>query len=1101
MGKTYHDITGTVGTTPRVRLNHTAARSGAISGIWRRFPRGACLLALSALAFGLRAAEPPPRSFDIPAGAGKTTLESFAKQAKVEVIYSADKVEGVKTNSVKGDYTPRQALEQLVAETGLVVVQDPKSGALTVTKPAPATRKENTTENEPPFTEGRPTMLERVDVSTTRIDGLNNKGLLQAGANAPLYHEVVTRLDIERMGVSSLEELFRYIPQTSSASTFMQAPAGFSNVSGGLTSRTSTVGLRGFDSSQTVVLVNGRALPRSGLGSNGGADIARIPIAAIERVEILPYAGSAIYGAGALGGAINVILRKEYTGRDLTTYFGTSTDGGATEYRATYLEGRSFNGGKTNLTYALSYQHREALRANQRDYLDDAFRRYGPDSTAVNPQGQRLFETLILPAFAGSPATILIQGGATSGDLGIPGAAGVRYAGVPAGLTAAQALALTPGSFTATAGKPTLSPRYGRSILYEPIESFSVNAQLEHEFVKDKLNAYGEFTVGQNRKSYSMPQQLVEYLDADDPLNPFRNNVTPGFAGRAVTVFLDSPDLPDPSILYKDESARAVLGLKGQITERWEWSVDGVLDYSHSLTNSKNPSTDLIDLNDLDPYADPGPSAPAEVRRAIYPLFSDHTKYPISQADADKYFGTVRRSASHGLQWEGNARVMGEVFNLPAGPLRASAVGKYQHWDFVSGQLMDGSDATSRLIHNVGWDTSSSSTPGTRKIRQGAVEVSVPVISKQWQPLPIEGLDLQGSLSRELDTSSGLNSEDKPFTNKQSATSSVVAVKLQVTRDVALRASYSEGFYPPNWWDVSAPTTEFPVGGYFPDPKRGNTMQFTPMIAVKQGGNPNLTPEKAKSDNFGVILTPRWLPNLTLNLDYWKIKKTDAVVSTSFVDIIANPDAFGFLITRQAPGAGDPAGWLGRITAVDARAFNASVTDTEGIDVGLRYNEVKTAVGTFEFAGSASFTNKFLLATTPTAPIVNTAGGSGPIRWRGNASATWLRGRWSATITGRYVGHHSTSTTAPSESYPGASSLDGGRIPAYLHWDLQASYEIPYGIAAADGWKTWFSGAKFTLGMLNVLNDKPAFLSSGAFYDGADDPRQRYVYLQVKKSF
>jgi hypothetical protein len=112
-----------------------------------------------------------------------------------------------------------------------------------------------------------------------------------------------------------------------------------------------------------------------------------------------------------------------------------------------------------------------------------------------------------------------------------------------------------------------------------------------------------------------------------------------------------------------------------------------------------------------------------------------------------------------------------------------------------------------------------------------------------------------------------------------------------------------------------------------------------------------------------------------------------------------------------------------------------------------------------------------------------------------------MKDRWSTTLTGRYVGHHSTPTTAPSSSYPGASSLDGGRIPAYLHWDIQASYEIPYVAGVARTWKSWIYGTKFTLGVLNVFNDKPAFVSSGAFYDGADDPRQCYVYLQAKKSF
>lgn len=1049
----------------------------------------------------LAATPPAPQAFDIPAGEGEPALTAFARQAKVEVIYSIDKVEGVKTNAVKGELAPRAALERLVAGTGLIVLEDEKTGALTVTTPEPASAPKSAAAEA---TENRLVKLENVEVRADRIDGLNNRGLLQAGENAPLYHEVVSRQDIERLGISSLEELFRYIPQTSNATTSLQAPASNSNTTGGLINKPSTIGLRGFDSSQTVVLINGRALPRSGLGGDGGADIGRIPIAAIERVEVLPYSGSAIYGAGAIGGAINIILRKDYSGSDLTTYVGTSTGGGATEYRVTYLEGRSFNRGKTNLTLTLSYQHRDALRANQRDYLDEALARYGPGSTAVNAQGQSIFEQLILPAFAGSPATILVSNppGAAVDDLGIPGAAGVRYAAIPAGTTAAQSLALTPASFTATAGKAVLSPRYSRSILYEPIDAYSLNAQVGHEFIKDKLDGYGEFTVGYTRKDYSMPQQIVFYLDADDPLNPFRTDVTPGFVGRPVTILVDTPDLPDPTVLSQNQSARAVLGLKGQFSERWGWSVDGVVDYAHNTLDSSNPPDNLDSLIKLTPYSDPGPAAPAEVRRAVYPILEDHSQSPLSAEDVRRYFEAHRLSSSNSVQYEANARVLGELVSLPAGPLRTSVAGKYQDWDFNGGQLMTGSDAWSQLVNNGPVPENTSPSGGSRKIWMGVAELSVPVIGRAWQPIPVESFEIQASAAYERDQSEAHDPDRGTLTDRQSANSRVLAGKLQVTPDVALRGSFSEGFFPPEWGAFSMPTSTFMLPGFFADPKRGNTMQFTPMMTITQGGNTALKPETAKSQNAGLILTPRFLPGLTLSVDYWKIAKKDAIVSTSFTDIIANPDAFGFLITREEPTPAEAAiGWLGRITAVDARAINASRTTTEGFDLQARYSLPTASAGTFDFMGGASFTNFFLLQTTPVAPIINTSGGSGPIRWRGNASLTWTKNRWSTTVTGRYVGQRSTTTTAPSPSYPGAFALDGDHIPSYIHWDLQIGYEIPYQ-PGGSGVKAWLHGTKFTLGALNVLNDKPAFVSDGySFYNSYDDPRQRYVYLQVRKSF
>ncbi len=1077
--------------------------------------------------------------FDLPQQSLATSLRAVGSQTGTNVLFDPPLVEGRDAPALKAQLTADEAFARLLAGSGIKHKFLDEKTVMLVTQPAtavgesssqavePATQKtlrlvqvpeariarasQDTVAEGVVDEEEKPaakTVLPDVTdliVTGRRIEGLNNKGLLQSGENSALYHDVYTAEDIERFGISSIEELFRLIPQTSSASTSLQAPSESVGVTGGLTLRTSTVGLRGFSSTQTVVLVNGRALPRSGTGA--GADISRIPIAAIERVEVLPYAGSAIYGAGALGGAINIILRKEYSGHDLNTYVGTTTEGGGSELRVTYLGGFNFNQGRTTLTTTASYAHRDALRGEDRDYLDRALDRYGPASTVTNAQGVRLFETLILPSFAGAPGTILVGNApsAALNSLGIPGAPSARYAAIPAGLTAAQTATLTPASFAATAGTANLQPRYGRSVLYEPVDSYSVNAQLEHSLIQDRLQVYGEFTLGYNRRNYSAPQNFVIQLSATDPLNPFRNDVTAGFAGRPISIFMDTPDLPDPSNVFEYNSARAVVGLKGRISDNWEWSTDGVFDYAYSTLNSNNPISNLVELTKLSPFSSTpaGQAAPA-VRRAIYPVFADHTVNPLAAGDIDTYFDSIRYSTSKSKQWEGNARVLGTIFNLPAGPLQTSALGKYQNWDFASGQLLGGSNAYSQLINGTPLVDTPSRTPVRRKVLQGAVELSIPIISRLWRPIPIESFEIQASYSRENNTSSSVSSEG-PFEYKQSATNGVLAGRLQLTRDIAFRASYSEGFYPPDWSAVGLPISTQMLPGFFPDPARGNTLQFfspgAPIMTILQGGNPGLQPETADSKNFGLMFTPRFAPGFSMNVDFWRIEKVDAIVFSSFVSIIANPDAYGFLITRTEPTAQDIAqGWLGFITQVDARAFNAAVTRTEGTDVKLRYSLDTASTGSFEFNLGGSFVNNFQLLATPNSPEINTAGGSGPIRRRGHGAVTWNRNNWFTTVTGRYTGPRSTNTTAPTSSFPGAFPLDGSRLPSSMLWDLQVAYDLPYDGAGSKG---WMSGTRLTLGVLNLLNEEPTFVSSSGsgFYNGAEDPRQRVVYFQVKKSF
>src|SRR5262249_37599814 len=145
-----------------------------------------------------------------------------------------------------------------------------------------------------------------------------------------------------------------------------------------------------------------------------------------------------------------------------------------------------------------------------------------------------------------------------------------------------------------------------------------------------------------------------------------------------------------------------------------------------------------------------------------------------------------------------------------------------------------------------------------------------------------------------------------PFENKQGASSGVLAGRLQLTQDIAFRGSYSEGFYPPDWSAVGLPISTQMLPGFFADPARGNTLQFltppigsAPIMTILQGGNPGLKPETADSKNVGLILTPRFAPGFSMNVDFWRIEKVDAIVFSSFVDIIANPAAYGFLITRN----------------------------------------------------------------------------------------------------------------------------------------------------------------------------------------------------------
>jgi iron complex outermembrane receptor protein len=1066
------------------------------------------LRSLRALATGAllvltaHAAEPARKSYDLPAGDAAVRLKQFSETSGRETLFAAEAVRGVRTTAVKGEFTPKEALDHMLDGTGLVAVQDEKTGALAVRRdPDPNAPRAAQTDSDRPTSpskvEDGKLVLDKYQVTGRMVDGLNNKGLFQTGPEAALYQQIIGRAEIERMGITSIEELFRLLPQTTTTITALQSSDGFTSRSSGVGLAPSTTSLRGFSSGQTVVLINGRALPASNI-SGGGADLSRIPVAAIERVEVMPYAASTIYGSGAVGGAINIILRKNYSGQDVTTYYGTTTGGGATEYRVTLLDGRTYGQGRTSVTLTFDYQHRDALRAGQRDYLATFIQRY--------PPGTPQFYSTGLAALSSAPGVIT---GGSNPTLRIPGVNGVRWAQIPAGTTAEQSTALTPDSFVATAGAFSPTNRHGRSILYNPQDSYNFNAQIDHHFLPEgRLDGYAELTYNFRRQDLTYPEFTGISLAATDPLNPFRTGVTPGYVGQAVTLFFDPVDLPDSRALMEYAATRAVLGLKGKLADKWEWSADATVDYNESHVSNYNPAAAINNI--VAPLTlSSATAATASVRRAIYPLLADHNRYPVSQTDIDKYFDYRSRINNRTYNYEGNARITGELINLPAGPLETSWVGTARRVTADLSSAGQISEALAQLQNGLPASDPANVNPFVSQVWRDtgrlALEAKIPVLGKKWRPIPVESLELNFGSSYEVnrtggDLNLGSTRASHIRTTELGSATNLVAAKLQLVPDVALRASYSQGVYVPDWNSVGASVlVQVLPGGFFTDPARGNTFQSTNWTYLL-GGNPNLKPESDNSTNLGVILKPRFLPGLTLAVDYWRTNKQDAIQTPTFRTIMARPDSYPGRVVRAPATPEELAlGWAGVVTLIDATAINIGRVRTDGIDTRLSYDWRTESMGAFRFDGNASFTNHFQTQAAQ-GPWIELVGSDGsPLRWRGYGSVTWTKADFGVTLAARYTDHYYSATTAKSAAFPNGNGLDGGRIPAFMTYDVQFTYEVHHSVER--GWRNWIGGTKWTLGCLNFPDRAPTpVTTASAFYNRYDDPRQRFVYLQIKKS-
>ncbi|MFO1268532.1 MAG: TonB-dependent receptor [Rubrivivax sp.] len=221
---------------------------------------------------------------------------------------------------------------------------------------------------------------ERVEITGSRIKRIQSE--------TPVPVEVVTREEIDRRAVASVNDLIRSLPYMTSFNDEL-----LSNSPNG--TGTASVGFRGLGGDQTVVLLNGRRLANYGF-DGAFVNLNTIPLGAVQRVEVLKDGAAAIYGADAIGGVVNFITRKNYQGVELSGGYGISSEGDTAETSASATFGFGGGGaGGFNILANLNYFKRDPLNNLDRERTRTAdYRRFGggnqlstfaPSGNFVNP--------------------------------------------------------------------------------------------------------------------------------------------------------------------------------------------------------------------------------------------------------------------------------------------------------------------------------------------------------------------------------------------------------------------------------------------------------------------------------------------------------------------------------------------------------------------------------------------------------------------------------------------------------------------------------------------------------------------------------------------
>jgi len=1025
------------------------------------------------------AAEPsqPDLRLEIDSQPIGAALNEFARQSGLQVFLSSEDGAGIISPRISGTFTAETALDRLLANSGLKYEYiSPRTIAVRAAKPgegAPAKKTSGTNgvnggirlaqaeevapaaSRESRASEKSSKLEEvRVHLPEVLVTGSNvlNMDIKRSRDDAQPY-VIFEREAIERSGVTNVEDFLKQrLPMNAQGQTFSQ--------SGNINGNSSQINLRGLGSGQTLILIDGhRAVGVNSFGSPNQPDLNGIPMAAVERIEVLPTTASGIYGGSATGGVVNVILRRDYAGLELkATYdntFGTDSAGRRLDFAA----GFALEGGRTQVLVAANYADKNFLTLQDTDALQR-----GRSAMLANNPGA-LLNSATPPLGAGTNirstngSNLVLRDGTplNSPRTYIP----VGYAGVDS--DGGAALVANAGQYNLDlANSAQLGGGAKSGLLNAPL-SRSFMTTVRREFT-DNIRAFLDLSSSDTVGYF--PHSLFAgfySLAPNAPGNPFNQAI-------AVRVPTSSAD---GVLRSAREDLRAAGGLVFALPFKWSAGVDYTWDrsrYEYSTATS------------LD-----GTEAAAMASGAL-DVFRDTDQYP---PDFSPYFVSGQSSSPlETVLKDATLRIAGPIASWPTGSPTVSVQLERLELDLAAG-------------YQFVTPTSTSFFPSrSQTVNSAYVETKLPLISPAQQIRFAQMLELQIAARWDEYTVNGAASVTAGSTtsvvrekNRTRSTNPTLGLRFQPSSDVMLRASYGTGFLPPAVNQIVAGAPGNFAAGVI-DVRRGN--EPTGAIQLVQGGNSGLDPEESESWSAGAVLTPHVLPGLRLSIDYTRIDKTGNIFALQPQAIVDNERLLSDRVVRGAAAPGDPFG-VGPIVRIDRTLMNISRAQIEAFDLAFDYGRDFGALGRFDFFAVATRQLRYRTQLAPAADDVENVGisTSFPVKLKANAGLNWSKRNWTAGWNTRYVDSYlAADPSATSSVATLLSQGSDGRVASQAYHDLFAGYRF-------EGHTGLASGLGIQGGIRNVFDKTPPFDAANtlSLYSYLGDPTPTSYYLSLKVTF
>lgn len=938
--------------------------------------------------------------------------------------------------------------------------------ALTVLGAAPAAAQSQASEGSSKAKDDK--QVEEVVVVGTNISGVK-----------PVGTEAITvnREDAVRQGLSNVADVVRRIPQVQMGvgdNVGFQGGTAHQGYNGG---QTETINLRGLGAAATLVLVDGRRPVGSGAVSTT-TEANQVPLAALDRIEVLPDGASALYGSDAVAGVVNFVLRKDFQGLEVNARVGNTS--GGTEYDVSLTGGlkwENLNGlGEGNLIATYEHQDRDAFVAGDIARLRQDLRPLGGPDLRLNADS----------ASVGLAPNIISQGALPNTTL--PRAGAYTYWGVPAG----NGTGITPA--TLRLNQPNLVDNSDYTDWTGQQTRDQVAVYLNQHLTPDvELFANANYTNRDTTTRSPSPTVRVGLLGT-----PF---FVAGLPANQQVQYSTLKDGQTRTFSPTSETIGAVIGLRANLFSDWK----GEIYYNYG----RNAQCDSCVTGAVNTAA-----LTAQIQSgAINPLSSA----PLTAAQAATVYGFSKFESRTTLH-DTLVKFDGPLFELPGGTLRAAVGAEY------------------RVEANANRNTSTTGVTNAptvlatyggskydRDIKSAFGELYIPLLK------PEMGVPLVKSL-----TASAAVRYDS-YADAGDTTNPRYGFTWEVNDELRFSGSWGTSFRAPSVTDANPHAvtsgTVLTLPNY--DPRIRNGVLPAGFLgpfgltnaALLLGSNPDLKPETSENWSF----TGAWRKGgLELTATYWSITYDSQIafpgaliyIAATPADVPANGGNYRgwgqYIIpinnpatcNNADPSTADPT--LARLITglnydfvsggggfsqqsslrndfckinviLDSRLQNIGTVEQKGLDFSATYAKQVGEVGlSARLAASRVLKNE--ISTGPGQPAVEQTGDLGQsyggFKWRvtGNVSGQWRD--FDATLLARYVSKLRGTGLYGADGLPAPEK----ELAAHTEFDLTLGYSGNLGDPFY-GLKSW--RAQFAV--TNLFDSYPSF-----FVDGDDAWNPKY---------